>query len=286
VDEKVGGKMKTLVTLLIPIFAFAQAPTPEETSRPSLVTELANEFAQDPRFEVTETQDGKIQVKPRTPRSPNAPDAYEQTRPTSLQRVINIGFGMGWGRFTNKTYRDAVPVQGNSEFNTGRTGSIVLEAGFRPPIKILKNLLIGGSVNMTSAFFYPPTLEEVEHIPADQRKHYFDTSNNNARELFAEWDVLIFEEVSEAALSVGGYSGSVSVTDKTHSRDYGNVTKINDHGFQARIRGMPNMFGESDAVGMSLFALLKVSTRGNYSTTFGMNLSFGPRMRIKKHVQK
>lgn len=298
---KIIQKVTITLTLVCGFQVFAQnSENSEEIAElnQEAVIQLANEFSLDPNFEVNVDESGAAEVKKRTQKSELKNDPKMAREDTNFQRIleVNIGF-LGYSHISTRNFPSAGPQTKTISGNTGAFPAVLVfhpQLGFRPPVKYLKRLLVGGEFRthvLDSRYFYSaPDRDAVSSIPYNQRDHYMGSLYNTS--LFADWDVLILRPtyVGQVAISFGAYVGQNVFHDSTYKTkgiyrefDAGDEQTLREteRGFSIKWRGVSD-----GKIPTQLFFLGRRSTKGNFSAVMGIGLSFGKPMWIKKIIEK
>ncbi len=232
----------------------------------SAIQELAAAFAQDPRFEVQQSND-QVVITRRTPPSEHPEDPVELQKPSNLQRVLNFGAGFGMTFAPGGSYSDVEMREGTR--GAPRHWGFVAEAGVRPPTEHLKRLLVSAGI--------------APREKLDMVSYSHSSSTNMNPWVSAEWDILTISNlVSERALSVGGYFSRSQILYGPPGEKDSIRYPYNEKGFQVRWRAI---LSDSESPS-SVHIVTRVSTKGLFSVHMGIGVSVGKRMWVKREVKK
>lgn len=283
-------------------FAHAQESVPVQENVPETREEiiervnfnrsLAWEFAKDPNFTLTQVQDGVI-VKPRTRKSKRVADPEELKKKQNLQNIWNFTMGMKFMFAKDQSYEGFAPTSGLFSLDHFEEG-INLELGFRPPVGVLKRLLIGVSAGMSNGNFPQDVSgDDIKKVPEAERMHYIshDTSASMPEEpmehgYFLEWDALYIPTGKNiSAISVGFSSMRYYLADTTNNQYVGSrADNYNAKSLRLRWRILAANIGDTASVSPNI--AFSISNHHTKTLAGGITISFGSHMKVKDKIEK
>ena len=223
--------------------------------------QVAGNFANDSRFDVTEYED-QIVIKKRTEPTTDPVAIEELTKIENLQQLFHFSFGFS-SNSTPRRYFDKFSVKENVRIYSPPT--LDLEFAVRPPVKGLKRLAVGYGAGMYKND--PPDVSsETQTLIRGGRQMSFYHSG------FATWDVLVLRK-ARAFVSPGYKIGLHRVSDLMDGNTALQTKQVEHSG---TIRWTQYLGREPGGPGAQLFIQYGRSQLGNNIVTAGFTYTIGP----------